>query len=124
MIELEGKRTELSGRHPGPTTNNRMEIQGAIEGLKFLPPHCRILIITDSQYLRNAGATWIKLWKKRSWMTREQTPVKNDDLWRQLDELMALHQVKWKWMRSHQNQGNENDRCDALASKCRDNSCP
>lgn len=115
VISIDGVRSEISGSDRGPTTNNRMEIQAAIEALRCLPPRCCVEIVTDSQYLRNAGATWIALWKKRGWFTKKRTPVKNVDLWQALDQAASGHFVKWKWVRSHQLNGGENDRCDALA---------
>lgn len=119
VIDIDGKQTEISGNHPGPTTNNRMEIQAAIEALRAIPPWSTVQVNTDSQYLRNAAVTWIRLWKKRGWMTKENTPVKNVDLWIELDSIASRHKIKWKWVKSHRNTGNSNDRCDALANNRR-----
>lgn len=119
VIESDGRRIELSGKEPNPTTNNRMEMTAAIEALKFLPRGSVVIIVTDSQYLRNGGSSWIKLWNRRNWRTRDGSPVKNYDLWQEIARLAAFHRVKWKWVRSHQNKGTENDRCDTLANNAR-----
>lgn len=116
VIEMDGQRVELKGSHTGPTSNNRMEIQAAIEALKVLVGRKEVLIHTDSKYLRNAAVSWIKLWKKRGWVTSEGGPVKNRDLWEELDALMLRHDVKWKWVKAHNTNYNENNRCDALAN--------
>lgn len=115
-IKTEGKVTVIKGNDPGPTTNNRMEVQAAIEALRVIAPGSTVEIWTDSQYLRNAGSTWIKAWKRHGWVTQGGTPVKNADLWLALDRLMATRQVTWRWVRSHQDNGNANDNCDAAAN--------
>lgn len=118
-IEQDGETIELSGGHPGPTTNNRMEIQGAIEALRYLAPGASVDLKTDSKYLRNGGCQWIALWNKRGWKTLEGEPVKNADLWRELEIEKRKHRVNWIWVKSHQDNGNNNDRCDALANNQR-----
>lgn len=119
MLSVDGKETEIKGGHLGPTTNNRMELQAAIEALKLCPLWSEVEMNTDSKYLRNGAMTWIKLWKKRNWISKEGSPVKNQDLWRELDDLMKTRRVKWKWVKAHQLNGNANDRCDTLANEAR-----
>ena len=101
------------------TTNNRMEMQAAIEALKALQKPSAITIKTDSRYLINGITKWIKGWKKRQWITQKREPVKNADLWRELDALCQIHEVKWTWVKGHSgNPGNE--RADELACRGRD----
>lgn len=119
VIEIGCSKREISGSDPGPTTSNRMEIRAAIEALNALEYPCRVTIITDSQYLQKSGTAWIKLWKKRGWMTHERTPVKNQDLWIQLDAAMVRHRVKWVWEKGHVENHEANMRCDALANNRR-----
>jgi len=119
VIEQDGKRVELSGRHPGPTTNNRMEMQAAIEALKHLPKGTVVEILTDSEYLRKGAMTWVHLWKKRGWVTKSGEKVKNADLWVELDRLRSEREVTWTWVRGHSWRNNENNRCDALANNQR-----
>lgn len=110
----ESKR-ELFGCEPH-TTNNRMELTAAIEGLKRLKESCSVEIITDSEYLKNGITTWIHGWKRKNWMTADKKPVKNDDLWKALDTLVAQHETKWKWTKGHASH-EDNNRCDELASR-------
>lgn len=119
QINVNGRVISGKGSHPGPTTNNRMEIQAAIEALKLLPEWSEIEINTDSQYLRNAGMKWIKMWKRKGWVTREGGEVRNMDQWVELDRLCSRRKVKWNWVRGHQNKGNANDNCDAAATNAR-----
>ena len=89
-----GDRTkELAGGEPA-TTNNRMELQAAISALGALKQPCRVTLFTDSEYLRDGITSWIARWKARGWRTIDRKPVKNDDLWRKLDELASRHQVQ------------------------------
>lgn len=97
------------------TTNNRMELRAAVEGLKALTEMCEVDITTDSEYLRNGITTWIKGWKSRGWKTADKKPVKNQDLWEQLDEQNARHKTNWKWTKGHADHP-DNNRCDELAS--------
>jgi ribonuclease HI len=106
---------EIYGCDPH-TTNNRMEITAAIEGLKRLKERCSVEIITDSEYLKNGITKWIQGWKRNGWMSREKQPVKNQDLWKALDELVNAHQTQWKWTKGHASH-EDNNRCDELATR-------
>jgi ribonuclease HI len=106
-------RREISGGAPA-TTNNRMELQAAIEALNALKLPCEVRIHTDSNYLREGITKWLFGWKRNGWKTKTKQPVKNEDLWRQLDAAVGRHQVEWHWVKGHAgNDGNE--RCDQLA---------
>ena len=96
------------------TTNNRMELTAAIEALKSLNRPCEVSLHTDSQYLRGGVTSWITSWKTNGWRTAAKKPVKNEDLWRELDALCAKHDLKWRWVRGHSGHP-ENERADALA---------
>lgn len=90
------------------TTNNRMELKAAIEGLKALKRKCIVDLYTDSQYVKEGINVWIHQWKQRGWKTASKKPVKNVDLWQLLDDLVATHEVHWHWVRGHNgNPGNE-----------------
>ncbi len=90
------------------TTNNRMELQAAIEGLKALKRGCDITLYTDSQYVRQGITEWITNWKKRGWKTAAKKPVKNADLWQELDQQAQRHSINWVWVKGHAgNAGNE-----------------
>ena len=105
---------ELSGGAPA-TTNNRMELQAAIEGLKALREPCEITFYTDSEYVKRGISQWLAGWKRNGWKTSLKTPVKNDDLWRALDLAAAKHTIEWRWLKGHAGHvGNE--RCDQLAN--------
>jgi ribonuclease HI len=106
---------ELFGCSPY-TTNNRMELAGAIEGLRRLKEPCTVEIITDSEYLRNGITSWIKGWKKNGWKTASKKPVTNKDLWLMLDELVNTHKIVWTWTKGHASH-EDNNRCDELASE-------
>ena len=114
VLECESKRKEISGGEAA-TTNNRMELQAAISALEALKGACDVEFFTDSQYLRNGISEWVKGWKAKGWVTAGKKPVKNEDLWRRLDELAAKHTIRWKWLKGHA--GHEvNERCDVLAA--------
>lgn len=98
------------------TTNNRMEIAAAIEGLRALREPCQVELTTDSEYLKNGITSWIVNWKRNGWMTTARKPVINRELWMALDDLAAKHQVEWRWTRGHANDP-ENERADELASR-------
>ncbi|GGY82183.1 ribonuclease HI [Marinobacter zhanjiangensis] len=99
----------------GTTTNNRMELMAAIEGLKALKRPCHVDLYTDSQYVRKGITEWMAGWKKNGWKTAARKPVKNEDLWRALDEEVARHDITWHWVKGHSGvPGNE--RADALAN--------
>ena len=104
---------ELSGGEL-QTTNNRMELMGAIQALEALTKPCEVELHTDSQYVMKGISEWIHAWKRRGWKTADGKPVKNDDLWRRLDEARARHKVQWRWVKGHA--GHEfNERADELA---------
>jgi ribonuclease HI len=98
------------------TTNNRMELTAAIEALRRLRYPCEVEIVTDSEYLKNGITKWIQNWRRRGWMTTENKPVVNRDLWEDLDALVELHKVKWSWTKGHASHA-DNNRADELASQ-------
>ncbi|MDX1451087.1 MAG: ribonuclease HI [Oleiphilaceae bacterium] len=98
------------------TTNNRMELQAAISALEALTRPSQVIIHTDSQYLRQGILDWIHNWKRKGWKTSANKPVKNADLWQQLDALVAKHQVEWRWVKGHSGHPG-NEKADALANK-------
>ena len=106
---------ELFGYEPH-TTNNRMEITAAIEGLKRLKESCSIEIITDSNYLKNGITSWVHGWKRNGWKTADKKPVVNQDLWMVLDDLVIRHQIDWTWTKGHAVH-EDNNRCDELARR-------
>lgn len=105
--------TELCGGEPA-TTNNRMELLAVIEALQSLTQPVQVRVYTDSQYVQKGISEWIHSWKRRGWKTAGKEPVKNEDLWRRLDALAAIHSLEWHWVRGH-NGHPENERADALA---------
>ncbi|MDQ6663321.1 MAG: ribonuclease HI [Acidobacteriota bacterium] len=105
---------ELFGWAPH-TTNNRMELTAAIEGLRTLKEPCDVEVITDSEYLRNGITSWIAGWKKKNWLTSAKKPVINRDLWEDLDAHAGRHQIRWAWTKGHALH-NDNNRADELAS--------
>jgi ribonuclease HI len=104
---------ELSGGDPA-TTNNRMELMAAIQGLEVLKRPCRVHLFTDSTYVRDGVTKWIHGWKKNGWRTADKKPVKNVELWQRLDAARAPHQVDWIWVKGHSGHA-ENERADQLA---------
>ncbi len=104
---------EISGA-AGETTNNRMEMTGAIEALATLKRPCRVTITTDSQYLVKGMTEWLPGWVKRGWINSKKEPVLNRDLWELLREMAKIHEVTWTWVRGHDGHA-ENERCDELA---------
>jgi ribonuclease HI len=98
------------------TTNNRMELMAAIQALEALNKPCKVELHTDSQYVKNGITQWLQLWKGRGWKTFSKGAVKNEDLWRRLDQARLRHEVDWRWVKGHS--GHEhNDRADALARR-------
>lgn len=97
------------------TTNNRMELLATIRALESLNRSCKVVITTDSQYVKNGITDWIKNWKKRNWKTANRKPVKNVDLWQQLDALVGQHEVEWRWVKGHSGH-TENEMADQLAN--------
>ena len=114
VLRFNGTEKELSGGAEA-TTNNRMELMAVIEGLRALKRSCVVDVTTDSQYVKNGITQWIHNWKRNGWRTAAKTPVKNDDLWRMLDEAVARHQISWHWVKGHAGHP-ENERADALAN--------
>ncbi|MFZ4696429.1 MAG: ribonuclease HI [Planctomycetes bacterium] len=96
------------------TTNNRMELMAVIEGLQTLAEPSEVRVVSDSEYVVKGLREWLDGWKARGWRTAAKKPVKNDDLWKRLDALRAMHRVRPEWIRGH-NEHPENTRCDALA---------
>jgi ribonuclease HI len=113
ILSYKGKEKELSGGE-AMTTNNRMELMGAISALETLTRPCTVALHTDSQYLRQGITAWIHGWKKNGWKTADRKPVKNEELWKRLDAALGRHKIEWKWVKGHA--GDEmNERADALA---------
>jgi len=104
---------ELTGGEPA-TTNNRMELQAAISALTAVKASCDLTLFTDSEYLRQGITEWLPHWKANHWRTADRKPVKNDDLWRQLDAIASRHYVTWQWLKGHVGHP-DNERCDQLA---------
>ncbi|MBO6730049.1 MAG: ribonuclease HI [Maricaulis sp.] len=114
ILEWNGHRKELHGGERD-TTNNRMEMQAAIEALKALKkPGRTVVLITDSVYLRDGITKWIHGWKNRGWKTADKKPVKNVDLWQELDALTREHTIEWRWVKGHAGDPG-NERADELA---------
>ena len=106
---------EICGGEPA-TTNNRMELMGAIQALESLNKPCKVELHTDSQYVMKGISEWIHGWKARGWKTAAKAPVKNEDLWRRLDAARLRHEVDWRWVKGH-NGDVMNERADRLALK-------
>lgn len=115
LLRAKGKERELYGGE-FLTTNNRMELMAAIEGLQALSRPCAVAVYTDSEYLRRGILEWLPRWKANGWRTAARKPVKNEDLWRRLEEVTARHQVEWHWVQGHSGHP-ENERADALANR-------
>ena len=115
VLMYNGHRKELSGGEAS-TTNNRMEMTAVIEALDALKRPCRIVLHTDSSYVMKGMTEWLDNWKRRGWKTADRKPVKNVDLWQRLDEAVARHDVKWRWVRGHSGVP-ENERADELARR-------
>ncbi|MBF9034856.1 ribonuclease HI [Rhodobacterales bacterium HKCCE2091] len=107
------KERELKGGEP-QTTNNRMELLAAISALEALGRPTEITVVTDSAYVKNGITAWLHSWKRNGWRTSTKKPVKNEDLWRRLDEAQARHKVTWEWVKGHAGHP-ENERADELA---------
>jgi ribonuclease HI len=113
LLMMGGKEKEVSGAEPN-TTNNRMELMAAISALEALTRPCAVDLYTDSQYVRNGISTWIKGWKAKGWLTADRKPVKNEDLWKRLDEARTRHDVAWHWVKGHADDA-LNNRVDGMA---------
>ena len=106
---------EFFGGEPD-TTNNRMELTAVIRALESLQPPCEVAVYTDSQYVQKGISEWLNDWKRRGWRTADKKPVKNVDLWHELDRLNGLHRIAWHWVKGHAGHP-ENERADALANR-------
>ncbi|HVP08224.1 MAG TPA: ribonuclease HI [Burkholderiales bacterium] len=115
LLRAGGREKELHGGE-AQTTNNRMELTAVIEGLRALKRPSQVRVYTDSQYVQKGISEWIHAWKRRGWRTADKKPVKNEDLWRALDEAARRHRVQWHWVRGHAGHP-ENERADALANR-------
>ena len=115
LVEYENITKEYFGGEID-TTNNKMELRAAIEGLKVLKEPCKVNLTTDSKYVMDGITEWIKNWKKNNWKNAAKKDVKNKDLWIELDNLVVKHEIKWNWVKGHS--GHEkNEIADALANK-------
>lgn len=115
LLRYKGVTKVISGSESW-TTNNRMELMAAIRALETLKKSCRVRLVTDSQYLKLGITQWLKGWKRRGWQTTDKKAVKNEDLWRRLDELTTHHTIEWLWTRGHEGQ-EENELVDKEARK-------
>lgn len=101
------------------TTNNRMELMAAIQGLAALKRRCAVMLTTDSKYVKDGINEWLRGWKQNGWRTSKKEPVKNMDLWQQLDALVQEHEIEWHWVKGHSGHV-ENERADQLANRAID----
>ncbi len=115
LLRTNGAERELYGG-AAATTNNRMELTAVIRALEALERHSRVKVYTDSQYVMKGISQWIESWKKRGWRTADKKPVKNVDLWKELEEQAGRHEVEWHWVRGHDGHP-ENERADLLANR-------
>lgn len=123
VLEAGGHKKTIKG-HARDTTNNRMEMTAAIEALNSLKRPCQVILHTDSTYVRSGITEWLKNWKRNNWKTAARKPVKNADLWQELDSASQRHQIDWRWVKGHAGvPGNEladqlaNDAMDELKSQ-------
>ena len=115
LLRANGAEKELYGGEAA-TTNNRMELMAAIRALEALKRPSRVKLYTDSIYVMKGITTWIHSWKRRGWRTADKKAVKNEDLWRQLDEARSRHEVEWHWVKGHAGHP-DNEKADELANK-------
>jgi ribonuclease HI len=115
LLRFNQQEKELWGGEAG-TTNNRMELMAAIRALEALKRRSRVKLYTDSIYVMKGITSWIHDWKRKGWRTADKKPVKNEDLWRELDALAAQHDVEWHWVKGHAGHP-ENERADQLANR-------
>lgn len=115
LLRTKGKEREMYGGE-AHTTNNRMELMGAISALEILSRPCHIRLHTDSKYVQQGISEWVHGWKQRGWKTSAKQPVKNEDLWRRLDEAAGRHKIEWVWVKGHAGHP-ENERADVLANR-------
>ena len=118
LMRSNGEERELKGGE-SDTTNNRMELMAAIQALEALKQPCSVELTTDSEYVRRGITEWIATWKRRGWKTANKKPVKNEDLWRRLEEAGRSHEIRWRWVRGHSGH-RENELADALANQAID----
>ncbi|MGB7930931.1 MAG: ribonuclease HI [Gammaproteobacteria bacterium] len=118
VLRYKGHEKTLYGAEP-LTTNNRMELMAAIRALESLKRPCRVRLTTDSQYVQKGITEWMANWKRNGWKTAAKKPVKNADLWQQLDAAIAGHQIQWEWVRGHSGHP-ENELADELANRAID----
>jgi len=114
VLRFKGAEKELSGGEPH-TTNNRMELMAAIEGLNAITRPCPVILSTDSNYVKDGITKWIFGWQRNGWRTADKKPVKNADLWQALLEATKRHTIEWRWVKGHAGHP-ENERADQLAS--------
>jgi ribonuclease HI len=115
LLRAKGVEKELYGGE-ADTTNNRMELTAVIRALEALKRRSRVKLYTDSLYVMKGISQWVHDWKRRGWLTADKKPVKNIDLWKELDALAALHEIEWHWVKGHAGHP-ENERADRLANK-------
>ncbi|MDP2761469.1 MAG: ribonuclease HI [Sideroxyarcus sp.] len=115
LLRNKGKERELCGGE-AHTTNNRMELMAAIAALETLTRPCKVRLHTDSKYVLQGITEWLPGWKQRGWKTAAKQPVKNEDLWRRLDDATDRHQIEWLWVKGHSGHDG-NERADALANR-------
>ena len=115
LLRYDGTEKELYGGEV-ETTNNRMEIMAAIEALAALKEPCKVILTTDSEYVRQGITSWLDNWKKRGWKTASKKPVKNVDLWQRLESEAARHEMEWRWVKGHSGH-RENEIADQLANR-------
>ncbi len=118
ILRYKGREKSLWGGEPH-TTNNRMELMAAIQGLEALKRGCEVRLLTDSQYLKKGITEWLPTWKAKNWKTSARKPVKNADLWQRLDAAASRHQIQWEWVRGHSGHP-ENELADELARRAID----
>lgn len=118
-----GKHQKTIKGNAKDTTNNRMELTAAIKALQALTKPCKVILTTDSQYVKNGISLWIDNWKKNNWKTAAKKPVKNQDLWLELDKSIQKHSIEWAWVKGHSGH-KENDIVDYLANQAMDELIP
>ncbi len=121
ILRYKTRELELYGSEP-QTTNNRMELTAALRGLQALKEPCEVEIVTDSEYLKRGITEWLPRWKQNGWRKSSKDPVKNQDLWEQLDRAASRHRTRWIWTRGHAGDA-DNQRADELASRAAREQC-
>ena len=115
LLVFEGREKEIFGGE-AQTTNNRMELTAVIRALEALKRDCTVEVYLDSQYVKQGIESWIHKWKRNGWQTSDRKPVKNAELWRELDALVATHRIRWHWVKGHADTPG-NHRADELANR-------